>query len=118
MSAIEPEAEMDRWPAATNLRLVKKKSGCVRRRSGRWRRQRLASLDHPSVNQFVAGNRATVMGHQRLRFEGVARLERLFGLPVHLEHEVALVTHRDLARTARVRAVIDFFHPAISNYTR
>lgn len=32
--------------------------------------------------------------------------------------ELYLVTHRDLARTARVRAVIDFFHPAISNYTR
>jgi DNA-binding transcriptional LysR family regulator len=32
--------------------------------------------------------------------------------------ELYLVTHRDLARTARVRAVIDFFHRAISEYTR
>lgn len=32
--------------------------------------------------------------------------------------ELYLVTHRDLARTARVRAVIDFFHRAISDYTR
>ena len=32
--------------------------------------------------------------------------------------ELYLVTHRDLARTARVRAVIDFFHQAISDYTR
>jgi DNA-binding transcriptional LysR family regulator len=32
--------------------------------------------------------------------------------------ELYLVTHRDLARTARVRAVIDFFHQSISDYTR
>ncbi len=32
--------------------------------------------------------------------------------------ELYLVTHRDLARTARVRAVMDFFHRAISEYTR
>src|SRR5262249_36988483 len=32
--------------------------------------------------------------------------------------ELYLVTHRDLARTARVRAVMDFFHQAISDYTR
>ena len=32
--------------------------------------------------------------------------------------ELYLVTHRDLVRTARVRAVIDFFHRAISDYTR
>jgi DNA-binding transcriptional LysR family regulator len=32
--------------------------------------------------------------------------------------ELYLVTHRDLARTARVRAVIDFFHRTISEYTR
>jgi DNA-binding transcriptional LysR family regulator len=32
--------------------------------------------------------------------------------------ELYLVTHRDLARTARVRTVIDFFHRAISEYTR
>ena len=32
--------------------------------------------------------------------------------------ELYLVTHRDLVRTARVRAVIDFFHQAISEYTR
>jgi DNA-binding transcriptional LysR family regulator len=32
--------------------------------------------------------------------------------------ELYLVTHRDLARTARVRAVIDFFHRAISECTR
>jgi DNA-binding transcriptional LysR family regulator len=32
--------------------------------------------------------------------------------------DLYLVTHRDLARTARVRAVIDFLHEAISNYTR
>ena len=30
------------------------------------------------------------MGHQRLRFEGVARLEGLFGLPIHLKNEIAL----------------------------
>lgn len=30
------------------------------------------------------------MGHQRLRFVGVACLKRLFGLPVHLEDEIAL----------------------------
>jgi DNA-binding transcriptional LysR family regulator len=32
--------------------------------------------------------------------------------------ELYLVTHRDLARTARVRAVIDFLHQSISDYTR
>lgn len=32
--------------------------------------------------------------------------------------ELYLVTHRDLSRTARVRAVMDFFHQAISDYTR
>lgn len=32
--------------------------------------------------------------------------------------ELYLVTHRDLTRTARVRAVIDFFHQAILDYTR
>ena len=32
--------------------------------------------------------------------------------------DLYLVTHRDLARTARVRAVIDFLHEAISNSTR
>ena len=32
--------------------------------------------------------------------------------------ELYLVTHRDLARTARVRAVIDFFHQTISHHTR
>ena len=32
--------------------------------------------------------------------------------------ELYLVTHRDLARTARVRAVIDFLHQAISDHTR
>ena len=30
------------------------------------------------------------MGHQRLRFVGVARLKCLFGLPIHLEDEVSL----------------------------
>jgi DNA-binding transcriptional LysR family regulator len=32
--------------------------------------------------------------------------------------ELYLVTHRDLARTARVRAVIDFLYQSISEYTR
>jgi DNA-binding transcriptional LysR family regulator len=32
--------------------------------------------------------------------------------------ELYLVTHRDLTRTARVRAVIDFFHQSILDYTR
>ena len=32
--------------------------------------------------------------------------------------ELYLVTHRDLTRTARVRAVIDFFHQSILEYTR
>ena len=32
--------------------------------------------------------------------------------------ELYLVTHRDLIRTARVRAVIDFLYEAISDYTR
>ena len=66
------------------------KSRCVPRYSGRWGRQRLASLDHPSVNQFVGANRATIMRHQRLRFVGVTRFQRLFELPIHLEDEVAL----------------------------
>src|SRR5215472_15340609 len=90
VAAALTESSHGPFAAATDLRLLKKKSWCVPRQSGRWGRQRFASLDHPSVDQFVAGNRATVMGHERLRFEGVARLERLFGLPVHLEDEVAL----------------------------
>ena len=65
------------------MRLMQRQSGC-------WGRQRFASLDHPSVNQFVAGNRASVMRHQGLRLERIASLEHLFGLPVHLEDEVAL----------------------------
>ena len=32
--------------------------------------------------------------------------------------DLYLVTHRDLARTARVRAVIDFLQETISNCTR
>jgi DNA-binding transcriptional LysR family regulator len=32
--------------------------------------------------------------------------------------ELYLVTHRDLVRTARVRAVVDFLHRSISDYTR
>src|SRR5262245_11205760 len=32
--------------------------------------------------------------------------------------ELYLVTHRDLAQTARVRAVLDFLYESISNYTR
>jgi DNA-binding transcriptional LysR family regulator len=32
--------------------------------------------------------------------------------------ELYLVTHRDLAQTARVRAVLDFFYQSISDYTR
>jgi DNA-binding transcriptional LysR family regulator len=32
--------------------------------------------------------------------------------------ELYLVTHRDLAQTARVRAVIDFLYQSISDYTR
>lgn len=48
------------------------------------------------------------MGRQRLRFERVARLERLFGLPVHLEDEVALddITAVDpwMSMTARAGA--------------